>query len=385
MAGNVSPTTIEQVTGNDRRIMIFKGRSLPYQGLALGIEIRTKLTWLPANPVANQQVLGSMRPPTVLAGMWKDRFLLQNDANNGVDLVNFPTISAAGIPQSPIAAGGSFVTRNTFPGVQPAQLARVVVDALTLMTEEQQKVRFTWDQYVRYGIIKRFSPAFLRISDVEYEIEFEWSGAVEFSPVRRAIQFNALTVAAGLAQLLQTILAAIQALLSIRQPNAFIRRIANAITTIGALVIAVIESLRNIVAIATAPADLLSTIKGQLALIRLTARAVMADLRGIRSARGEAALVGAPDAVAIAALVEQLLRERLQELASFAAEQQRLLALFEGTEILATFFADTFTSLRDVSTRYYGEPGQWTRISNYNGFFSDTVPRGTLVRVPAIN
>lgn len=379
-----SATTIEQVTGPRRR-MTFKGRSLPYQPLELGIEVRTKTTWLPANPVANQQVLGSMRPPTTLTGMFKDKFLLDNNESNGVDLLNFPQVASGGNPYSQVSSGGSFVTSNTFSGTQPALLARVVVDALTLMAEEQQKVRFSWDQYVRYGIIRRFSPRFLRINDVEWELELEWSGAVEFSPVKRLVKYNALTTAEGLAQILAAILAVLNAMGNLRQPNAFVNRLAAGIVAIGSLVAGIIESLRSIVSIANAPGDLLSTIQGQLAQIRLLAIALKSDLRNIRSARGEAALVGAADATANAALIEQLLRERLQELAAFAAEQQRLLAIFEGVEILATFFADTLTSLRDVATKYYGDPTQWTTISNYNGIYNDAAPRGALIRVPAIS
>lgn len=379
MVEHLPVVRIEQRTG-PRRAMIFKGRSLPYQGLELGIEVRTKQTWMPSNPVSNQQVLGSMLPNTMLNGMWKDRYLAES--GNGVTLINFPQISA-GVNSAAVSTGGSFVTRESFPATQDATLSRVIVDALTLMAAEQQKVRFQWDQYVRYGLIKRFVPRWIRIADVEWSLEFEWSGVSEFSPVSRIVQYNALSTAAGLSQILSAILAAINAMLSLRRPNNFVTRIAFSITTLGALIVAVIESLRSIVSLATAPRDLLATLQGQLAQIRLAARALLNSLRSNRSARGEAALVGDPGDVARAALAEQGLRERLQEIAAFAREQQRLLELFTGQEILATFFADSFTSLRDVATRYYGQPGEWTRISNFNGFFSDTVPAGTLVRVPA--
>lgn len=369
---------IEQRTG-PRRAVIFKGRSLPYQGLELGIEVRTKQTWMPSNPVSNQQVLGSTLPNTVINGMWKDRYL--GDAGNGVQLANFPQVSNVG--QASISAGGSFVTRESFPATQDATLARVIVDALTLMTSEQQKIRFQWDQFVRYGIIKRFSTNFIRLTDVEWSLEFEWSGVSEYSPVASVAEYNALSTAEGLRQLLSTILSAINAVLSIRRPNNYVTRVAFAITTIGELVVAVIESMRSIVSIATAPRDLLATLQGQLAQIRLAARALLNDMRSLRSARGDAALVGDPSNVARAALAEQGLRERIQELAAFAREQQRLLELFAGQELIATFFADSFTSLRDVATKYYGQPGEWVRISNFNGFFSDTVAAGTLVRVPS--
>ncbi len=371
---------IEQVSGSQRRGVILKGRSLPYQGLPLGIEIRTKQTWLPANPVATQQVLGSMLPNTIVTGMWKDRYLLQGD--NAVALVNFPQINAA-VSQDSVSVGGSFDTLNTFPAAQDARLATIAVDAITLMASEQQKVRFQWGQYVRYGLIKRFTPNWIRLTDVEWALEFEWSGVTEFSPIKRTTEYNALTTAEGLVQLLSRLASILADLLRLRQPNKFIRRATAAVAAIGGLVTAVIDGLRSIVSLATAPFDLLATIQGQLARIRLAARAFLDSLAVFRSARGEAAVVGDPSDVARAGYTEQALRERFQEIAAFARAQQRLLEVFSGEEILATFFADSLTSLRDVATTYYGEPTEWTRISNFNGFFSDVVSAGTLIRVPA--
>lgn len=370
---------IEQTTGELRGV-VFKGRSLPYQGLDLGIEIRTKQTWLPANPVATQQVLGSTLPNTTINGMWKDRYLLQGD--NGVILANFPQVSP-NVAQASVSSGGSFITNETFPGTQDARLARVVVDALMLMARDQQKVRFQWDQYVRFGIIKRFIPRWIRVTDVEWTLEFEWSGVTEFSPVKRTVEYNALTTAEGLRQILQAVFATLEAILALRRPNLWVRRVTAPVMAIGDLVVGVIELLRSIISIATAPADLLASLQGALSNIRIAARGLMNELRSIRSARGEAALVGDAADVAAAALADQELRERMQEIAAFAREQQRLLELFTGKEILATFFADSLMSLRDVATKYYGEPTQWTRISNFNGFFSDVVAAGTLVRVPA--
>jgi hypothetical protein len=118
--------------------------------------------------------------------------------------------------------------------------------------------------------------------------------------------------------------------------------------------------------------------------VKLQASGLANSLDRPRSAAGEAAKLDKADAVQIANAVYQLLRARLVELAAFAAEQQRLLGLFAGDEILATFYADAQTSLRDVSTRYYGAPAEWVRISTFNGFYSSTVPAGTLVRVPKL-
>lgn len=383
-----TPTIIEQVTGPKRR-MVLKGRAKPHVewggGLEFGVEMRTKKTELTASPVANLQVLGASWPNTVITGGFHDKFLLVsgNDAE-GVDLVRFPQLSAGAGVQAAVSSGSVFSSGGVFSGVQPAQLARVVAAALELMVLEGQRIRFQWDSIVRYGVIKRFAPRYMRIEDIFYEIEFQWSGKTENSPVQRRQTYNAMTTAVGLQTILDALIIVTDRIANLRQPNAFVARVTSTVLTIADLVLGVINALRSIVSISTAPTDLISTISGSLAQIRDAALGLQRDLLSIRSARGEAALYGDAAAVAIATLIQQELREQLAEMAAYAAEQQRLLALFQSREIVETRFADSFTSLRDVARETYGDPTRWVEISNFNSFYSDTVPAGTLIRVPAV-
>ncbi|HVI04112.1 MAG TPA: hypothetical protein VM869_35715 [Enhygromyxa sp.] len=377
-----SPVTIEQTTG-PKRVMIFKGRALPYRPLELGRTQRVVTNWLPGNPVATQQVLGPTFEPTTIRGMWKDSKLIDNNDGNGVDLLNFPPLSpGAALPQSGVASGSSFVGTNSFPSRQPAKLARVVVDALSLIVAEGQQIRFSWDQYVRFGMITRFVPAFDTIHDAAFEIEFTWSGDTDSPPIKRKINLNVLSIAAGLGAILKAILAALAKLANLKQPNKFLSKISNALAAIVALVEGIVGAIRGVAAFAAAPGNLLDSIKSALWQIKMLVGDLLADLGVSRSAAGEAAIVGEADAIAIAAAVQAELRERLVELASFAAQQQRIADLFAGDELLASFVAQGLTSLYDVASKFYGSPHQWTKISDYNAFYSPTVPSGTLVMVP---
>jgi hypothetical protein len=376
--------TIEQTTG-PKRSMIFRGPGGGiYQPLGLPMTMREKTEWLPGNPVAIQQILGRTLEPIVLRGMWKDVRLGANNETSGVDLLNFPPLSPGAVPQSSVASGSSFVGTNAFPARQPARLARVVHDAVALIISEGQQVRLAWDQYVRFGVFTRFDPRFLRIHDVEFELEFKPSGDTDSPAIKRKINLNVLATATGLQALMKGILDVLAKFANIKQPNGFLSKVGNSMAALVGLVEAIVAALGSAGQIISAPQNVLGTIKSALYQIKLLVQGLLSNFASITSAAGEASQVGEADAVAIAALIQQQLRSRLVELASFAAEQQRLADLFETDEILATFVAPSLTSLYDVARDKYGDASQWVRISNYNGFFSQTVARGTLVRVPKI-
>ena len=375
----------EQLTGS-RRSITLRGRSMCYRPITLARTQRVTTTWLPASPKAIQQVIGPTFEPTTLNGVWKDKYLGTDDS--AVELINFPRLSPAANGQAGVASSSTFVGNNAFPGTQRVRLARVIVDAFELMLAEGQDIRWQWDQYVRYGKIKRF-PFQLGvptggIEDIGWELEIEWSGDIASPPIVVKTTVNLLATAAGLAKLVQQLNDALAKLGQLKQPNAFVNTITAPLASIAALVAALISGLRKVVSVTQLPSDLAKTVGAQLQALKLLVRELITSIDSILPASGEAAKVGAADAVQIAALVQAAIRKRLVELASFAAEQQRLLALFEGDEVIATFFADSAMTLRDVSTRYYGRPDEWVTISNFNAFYSTTVPAGTLVRVPKI-
>jgi hypothetical protein len=380
-----STMRFEQLTGA-RRAIILRGRSMPYRPISLARTQRIQTTWMPANPKAVQQVIGPTFEPTTLNGTWKDKYIGAEDSK--ADLFNFPRLSLAASGLSGIASSSTFEGTSAFSGRQTGRLGRVIADAFELLLAEGQDIRWQWDQYVRFGKLKRFviqpgNPTG-GVTDIGWELELEWSGDIAAPPIIVRQSVNLLATASGLSTLLQKLAAALDKLNSLGQPNAFVNTLVAPLVLLSGLVTSLISALRTIVSFSQLPSDLAKTVSGLLQSIRLAARGLANQIDNIRSSAAEASRIGACDAVQIAALVQALLRKRLIELSSYAAEQQRLLALFDGDDVLATFFADSATSLRDVATRFYGGPEEWVRISNFNAFYSSTVSPGTLVRVPRL-
>jgi hypothetical protein len=375
----------EQLTGPRRRIEL-RGRSMPYRPLLLSGTQEITTTWMPANPKAIQQVIGPRFEPTTVNGVWKDKYLA--GADSSVTLKNFPRLSAAASGLAG-ASSSTFVGPNAFPGEQRARLARVVGVAFELLRREGQDIRWQWDQYVRFGKVKRFEQKIGDtsglINDIGWTLEMAWSGDIAAPPIIVKTTVNLLATAQGLAKLVQDLNAALDKIEILQQPNAFVNAIATPVGNIVAAVSALIAALRKIVSVTSLPSDLAKTVGAQLQTLKLLAANLRSEIDAIMPASGEAAKVGNADAVQIALLVQQSIRKRLVELASFAAEQLRLLQLFDGDEVLATIFADSVSSLRDVATRFYGSPEEWLRISNFNAFYSSTVPAGTLIRIPRIS
>lgn len=377
---------IEQITGKRRRIAL-RGRSMPFRPFSIVRLQKVAVSWTPANPKANDQTIGPRFEPTTFKGKWSDKYLFADDSAPA--LHNFPKLSPAlaGVPG--VASSTVWLGTNPFPATQQARLARVVVDAFALLTNEGQEIRFTWDQVVMYGKITRFVPFYGEsgsggIQDIGWEMEITWSGETEKPPIIKKVSLNILAMAQLLAMLLSALNDVLDKLGLLALPNAFVNMVVGPVAALAGLVAGVIMLLRKLVSITSIPSDIAAGIGAQLQAIKLLAAQLRQDIDDLSPAAAEASKAGKVDASQIAALVQASLRDRLVEIAAFCAEQQRVLDLFAGDEILATFYADSATSLRDVATRYYGSPDEWLRISNFNAFFSSTVATGTIVRVPRI-
>lgn len=123
--------------------VILSGRMLPYRGanggsVSFGMSQRSKLVWYQGNPVATQLVFGPELKPTTINGVWKERYL-------GED--------------------------------QPIDLVEQFEELL--MTGVQ--VRVAWSTIERQGIVKEFSwvPGVPTggLGDIQWSCTFEWSSA----------------------------------------------------------------------------------------------------------------------------------------------------------------------------------------------------------------
>lgn len=337
------------------------------------------LTWYPGNPVANSQVIGSREMPSIFNGRWSDKLLFTPSDTEGVRLLNFPPISPAGLPTAAINAGSTFAAPNAFPvGLQKAQLAATVMDAMDLLRREGQKLRVMFGSRVRYGYLVRVKDTPARGNDIEWEIEFKWTGRSNEFPKRILPKVNLLSTKAGLQALLDALLAALGTF------NAFLNQFQAKVGALVNTITTVLNAIGSIAALRFAPAQLLNTLKAALQLIKSLVADLRRDLRNSQGAAQQAAAVGLPDAVAIAKMAQSQFRKRIQDIAGFATEQQRLLDTLETTEVLATIIAKEQTTLRDVSMQFYNTPNNWVKIAEFNSFSGSTVPAGTTILVPKL-
>ncbi|MCK9513060.1 MAG: hypothetical protein M0R28_17790 [Pigmentiphaga sp.] len=388
--------SVLQVTGPGREIVL-RGRALPLRGAAWESEMAVETTWYTGNPVANTQVIGFREMPSVFNGRWSDKLLGGASLTEGVTLINFPPVTPVGIPTTAINAGSAFAAPNAFPiPTQRAQLAATVHEAFDLVMREGQKLRVQWGTRVRFGYLVRMRDAPGRSTDIEWELEFKWSGRVDTLPLRIAPQVNLLSTGAGLQKLLDGLQGYMPGqlpdptnfgslLAALLKGSQFLASLGAKIANLVNVIAGLLNTIEGIANLRFAPQNLLNTIKAALQLIRSMVADLLRDLANGQSASQEAAAIGLPDAVAIARMAQAQLRKQLTELAAFALEQQRLIEGIETSDVLATYVTSTTTTLLDVSSQFYGTPNNWVKIAQFNRLAGSTVPAGTPLLVPKLS
>lgn len=125
-----------------------RGRAVPYRKVSWGVTQKVNTTFYPGNPVASQQVLGPEEGSTAMKGMWKALYLTGSDGKT-------PTV----------------LRDNESAGNQPSD----IVDLFQIMCRSGIVWRVTWMSEVRKGVMTKFTPTWIRQTDCEWEIEFEWA------------------------------------------------------------------------------------------------------------------------------------------------------------------------------------------------------------------
>jgi hypothetical protein len=144
-----SSFSIQEIGG---RSIVLRDRAMPFQGVEFPVEMRTKRTIYPGNPVASLQVLGLDNLPTELEGEWNYRFLAKSAVVDG--------------DQDAIKT--------------PAQLC----DVFDTIVRSGRTVRVQWLNFVRTGVLKKFTPKWPRANDCQWSMSFEWLSADDFAPTR---------------------------------------------------------------------------------------------------------------------------------------------------------------------------------------------------------
>jgi len=383
------PITIAEQSGQGRAIVL-RGRSLPYRGVGWGQEQRVEIKYFPGNPVGQAQVMGPRWTTTEMNGMWKDAFLYNEDS--WAKLINFPKIAQGiqvydeeGKPAQVQFGGNSFDSGGAITGgpAGKARRARVLRDAMYMIQRAGQLLKVEWGSIVRYGFIKNYTPTHDTEEDIAWSLEFDWIGDTASTP--KTIPKPEINTPGLLAQ----ILAAVQEFID--KANAEFAKIYGAvleatqlIKKLASLANGLINTLGQFFKLVFAPAEVLGTIKEQLASIKGTALALKDQLQrlpqGYQASKAGATTGEQNEAIAAAQAIAFSARKLGVDAAITLGQIEEL----ASPELLGVLTAQQNTTLKDISTDYYGSPTEWPTIAKYNNFASMIVPRGTVVLIPKL-
>lgn len=346
-----------------------RGRALPYResGLVLEGTMRAEFTWYPGNAVATVQMLGAEEKPTVLSGMWKDRFLKSTTDEGQVVQ-----------PQAIALADGQQVV-DVFDLVARVEELRLA----------GQLLEVKWDGLTRHGVLMRFRQSWLRREDVEWEMEFGWTsrGEVQVAPTLPLLPSASdfVDTVRELATRLEEALTAP----SFQVVEEFTAAAAAAVAEIDDAVLEVENAVKGTVEQVMAPVDASERTLAAAATIKRAASSLVTTVESfppvaiIKTATVSALTLGN---ALVAEVYARGLKTLARQLELVAAEQADTLRVSTRQEVLlASFIAPGPMDLREVATRFYGQPDGWRSLLEYNHLASSTLAAGTLVLVPRID
>jgi hypothetical protein len=338
-------TVLEGPTANtDAGDFDLLGRALPYRAVAWETEQRGTTTYYPGNPVGTQQLMGPVDKALTITGMWKDIFLGNGTARRLCD--RFDALNRAGLRVRLSWGASEF-------GVGPL---------------------------VRTGYLKTFKQTYDRPQDVTWEMTFELNGrddsavsALTQAPVITArdgfdhtrVQFgnvadvndawqeSFITQLMGLPQQVEAALDAVQTTMA----NGIIW-LETATDTIGENS----EIPGNIISRARSVA-----IEGAAAIRHSSDVFTGLDLQQIL--RGNSAL-GWLDYLN---MIYRILQTN-DTAAEAAVNLDAAMAKQQKPTILDEIQVQPGTDLRDIATKYYGNPDLWYLIANENGLDGSKMP-----------
>jgi len=392
--GDPSSLLIREIQGERHKLELV-GRALPYRPMSFEGSMRAEFTWYPGNPIATVQMLGAQEAPTTINGMWKDRFI--------------KTTSNLGIP----------ILGQTGKAYYDDAIIDNVSDLVKLADGFRRRgslVEVAWDDIVRQGILTKFKQTWLRTEDVEWEMEFTWMSQGEDE---LPVVFNVLS---SLADMINSIVDAVNALVeAIAELKAEFAAIASWVNAINNIIDGIVAAVSGLVDLAKQAAklvvapyaiignmvaacqtigdqckELVKTIENIPARMAravgfdpVTSSSVTVDDTGgdTEPAPGTNPNDESQDEVLAAESAMRKAKRAARKLkAEVARRQQEMISQTQDqTKPLATFIARDGMDLRDVSTQYYGTPGEWIRLMLYNGFNTSRLLAGDMVIVPQLS
>lgn len=370
-------------TNGLKRTIILRGRSLPYKGAVLDIgSQRVEITYFPNNPVAFSQVLGPTYDRSEITGMWKDKFLADED--NAPIILGFPMLSAAGRP-TPVGAnrvvGTSFLSGGAFTGEQTLQLAKAVQDAFGMLRKSGARMRVEWMNFVRYGHLTKAEFPESSGDEVEYRIEFAWTGDTDVQPKAVIVDWSSKGLLQKLLDFTGQLNNILAGLLYTAQITVapFSNKIADLLTDANRLV----KTLGKFASFQLVPAEVGLGLKASFYRLRDSIRDLLRDIDS-RDGRLDGARRLDNAAMQLSDLAVRQLRQLLAVMAEAMAEELRRLEAVLSRETRETYRVTGFKTLRDVSIDVYGTPDNWRQIASFNRLGSSIVAPGTELRIPKL-
>jgi hypothetical protein len=333
---------IEEVRGSKRKVTL-RGRALPYQGVAWEGSTRTKNVWYAGNTVATQQILGPEEEPTVIEGMWKNRFLRD-------------TVQVVGFNQP-----------NT---------ALELVQVFETLRIAATELRVQWNEFVRYGIIKRFRVQVDRIQDIKWECEFEWRARNENVQIRAAKPPKQLPAIRSGMNKIDDILAF--------DPKPIFpdyrTQILSKIRAIRGQASKLFDVIRQVNYLVRTPAAVLGAMASAVESVRFEAEETIQQLVDVPRTT-----LTTSDRLADVLSIESWrmsLANSVHEFRGLAQRKERETVKQARPGALTIITVAQDTTLRQVSLDVYGTADNWQVIADFNQFVDSQVPAGTVVVVP---
>lgn len=384
MAGNF---VIEERTG-EKRIVVLRGRSLPFQGVTYALEQRVDINFFPGNPVATSQILGPTFEPLEIKGRWSDVTLTEDESSPIMN--GFTTLSStvqtrtdtrsglqrarAGLTEAIFRSSGSLSNQN-------AVLARDIVSAMKQILRAGQMLRVEWESEVRFGHMRRFAPTYDRIEDINWEMEFDWVGDTDIQPKPEAQVVDTTSILKRMIGFVEDLISVIRAVNRIAER--YVQKFVGIITKMGSLIEELIGAVETTVSLALSPISLIGTMISTFKGIQQAAIDAITVLR-VDTPTIFVSTFGNPIIVSDMARLQQEVHRKALIMGAEASEAQIQFERFESQDILEIVTIIAGQTLRDVAAKSYGASESWRIIAEFNGFPSSVVAPGSLVRVPRI-
>ena len=339
-------------TGQPLGQVSLTGRQMPLRGLRYSGRQRVKTTWYPGNSAGTQQVMGPTEDPTVVNGIWGDRFL--GDGAARAYALLFDTLRRSGAPLAVVWGGGTTLTEDG-----------VVVSG---------------DQFNRHGVLSMFEATFDRPQDCTWSAEFTWSsqGEVVAPVITTTGVENPRDGLAAFVQAVQFMAGKLRAF--VEQPYS---RIVNFTQAFQDNVDALANSALVMADILGSTADVTNRVLDMPTYV--VERGIAVTTQTVFQLQQLDAAIQQQDPLDYEVQDDPVqlldcLESRLGLLQQSAITQQTAqdtAASLTGLlfpELLAEVTPRAGSDLRDLAKQYYGDPELWWLIAQENGLASSRVP-----------